>query len=168
MSVVEELAKLNELKQSGAVSEEEYARLKKALLERAEQSAPPPPPPGVPPAAARPAAALDVNQWGMFIHLAQLCGFLVPVAGWVVPLVLWLLKKDESPILDRHGRIVMNWLLTELILIIVAIPLCFVIVGIPLLVAVSIAGVVLPIIGGVKASSGVVWPYPVAFRFFAV
>ena len=46
--------------------------------------------------------------------------------------------------------------------------LCFVLIGIPLLVALAVAAIVFPVVGGVKANNGEVWPYPCSIAFFKV
>lgn len=82
--------------------------------------------------------------------------------------MLWQVKKNESSVIDLHGRIVVNWIITESILAIVFAMLCFVLIGIPLLAVLAIVGIVFPIIGAVKANNGELWPYPLAIRFFAI
>jgi uncharacterized protein len=161
MSIADDIAKLNDLRQSGALSELEYQEAKDSLLTKNRTF-------GQRVEGAVREVSSDVNMWGMFIHLAQFCGYVVPIAGMVVPIVLWQIKKDESEIIDRHGRIVANWILTELILGIVCGLLCFIVIGIPLIMALAVVGVVFPIIGAVKANNGEVWHYPYSFVFFAV
>jgi uncharacterized Tic20 family protein len=150
MGMAEEIERLNQLKQSGAISEEEFERGKQALLAGNQAGGRPP----------------DLNMWGMFIHLSQFASYILPLAGLIVPIVLWQTKKNEGRIIDRHGRIVMNWLITELILGIVFVVLSFVVIGIPFLIALGIVGIIFPIIGAVKASNGEAWPYPLSIRFF--
>ena len=48
---------------------------------------------------------------------------------------------------------------------ITAIVLCFVLVGIPLVVALAIASIAFPIIGAIKAEEGVLWRYPLVIPF---
>ena len=160
MGLVEELEKLNSLKQSGAISEDEYEDAKARILDgksngfNFDQTAD--------------RASSDVNMWGMFIHLSQFCGYLVPFAGLIAPIVIWQIKKEESPILDLHGRIVVNWIITASLLAVIFGLLCFVFIGIPLIMALGLIGIILPIIGGIKANSGKIWNYPCSIQFFNV
>lgn len=153
MSLADELQKLNDLKQSGAITEPEFQQAKDALLAKK-------------PSPKAPAAAFDSGTWSVFIHLSQFLTYLLPLAGIIAPILLWQLKKDESVIIDRHGKIVLNWLLTELILFLIAAPLCLILIGFPLILIISIAAVVFPIIGAIKAANGQIWPYPCSIRFF--
>ena len=107
----------------------------------------------------------DDRNWCMFIHLSQFCNYVVPIGGLIVPLILWLMKKDESTLIDLHGRIVLNWIITEFILIIGFGILIIFIIGIPLLLALLVVSFVFPILGAVKAQNGETWPYPFSFEF---
>jgi uncharacterized Tic20 family protein len=158
MSVADEIAKLDALHQSGAITKEEYEQLKTALLEKQVSSSPDAIHINIP--------SFDVNNWGMFIHLSQFCGYIVPLAGLIVPIILWQLKKDEDPRIDLHGKIVANWIITMLIMGAVFGVLSAFIIGIPLLVALAVAAIAFPIVGGVKANNGEAWRYPLSIRFF--
>lgn len=103
---------------------------------------------------------LDTNQWAMLLHFSQLAGFILPIAGLAAPIIIWQLKKEEFPALDEHGKIVANWIISELIYAAVSSLLIFMIIGIPLLAALGILSVVFPIIGGIKANNGEAWKYP--------
>ena len=153
MSLTDELQKLNDLKQSGALSDPEYQQAKEALLAQNQPIR-------------QPATALDANTWGVLIHLSQFCAYLIPFAGFIAPLILWLIKKDDSEIINRHGKIVLNWLFTEFILVTLCGLLFFVFIGIPMLFIVIAMGIIFPVIGAIKASNGELWPYPFSIRFF--
>lgn len=103
--------------------------------------------------------------WAMAIHLTQLCNFMVPMAGIIIPIVIWQVKKQDFPELEVHGKIVVNWMLTALILSIICFVLSFVIIGIFLFLALGVLGIVFPVIGGLKANAGEAWSYPMTFSF---
>ncbi len=186
MNLADDIQKLRDLHQSGALNDAEFEAAKARIL---GSSAPPPLPPaqnfapplahasGPPPAQnyAPPQAALmtpppdtdaSTRQWAMLLHLSQLAGFVVPVAGMVVPIVLWQIKKKELPGIDAHGCHATNWIITELIAMAVAGVLCLVLIGFPLLIVLGILGIVFPIIAAIKANNGELWRYPMAFTFF--
>lgn len=159
MSIADELEKLNVLKANGTITEQEYQDAKKAIL--ANLSRP-----------ASPGAKLDgvlnsvnVNQWSMFIHLSQFCGFIVPGAGLVIPILLWQMKKNESPIIDQQGKNVTNWILSVLLYGLICFPLCFVLIGFLLLAILGVVAIIFPIIGGIKANDGEIWQYPMSINF---
>jgi len=159
MSLGGEIEKLNNLKQSGAISEDEYQKAKESVLAEDQST-------GEKLGKEFGGASFDVNLWSMFIHLSQFSGYIVPLAGMVLPVVLWQIKKSDSEMIDKHGRIVTNWIISELIYAIVFALLYFIIIGIPLLLALAVVGILFPIIGGIKANNGEVWPYPLSIKFF--
>jgi uncharacterized protein len=108
---------------------------------------------------------MDAKQWAMILHLSLLAGFIVPFAGLAAPIIIWQLKKAEYPELDEHGKMVANWIISSLIYAIVCIPLMFIFIGIPLLIVLSALCVIFPIIGGIKASNGELWKYPLTIQF---
>lgn len=101
----------------------------------------------------------------MFIHLSLLLGLVFPIVGLIVPLVLWLSKKDNHYI-DQHGRTVANWLISYSIYAFVSFLLAFVLIGVPMLIALAVCHVIFAILGGLKAKDGVLWHYPLSIKFF--
>lgn len=87
------------------------------------------------------------------------------MAGIIIPIVIWQVKKQDFPELEVHGKIVVNWMLTALILSIICFVLSFVIIGIFLFLALGVLGIVFPVIGGLKANAGEAWSYPMTFSF---
>jgi uncharacterized Tic20 family protein len=94
----------------------------------------------------------------MLCHLLGLLGFLAP-------LVIWLSERDKHKFVDEHGREAMNYQVSLMIYVLVAVAMCFVRVGLYLLWAVIAVHTVLVVIGTAKAASGRPWRYPIAIRF---
>jgi uncharacterized Tic20 family protein len=107
----------------------------------------------------------DQRQTGMFLHLSQLAGFLVPFAGMVVPIVIWQTQKDKIPEFDAHGKMVANWIISAVIYSVVSVVLMFVLVGFLTILAVILMSIIFPIIGAVKANNGELWEYPLTIKF---
>ena len=148
----DELEKLNDLRQRGVISEEEFQQEKEKILNHN-------------PAKILPST--DANQYSMFIHLSQFLGIFTGI-GIIVPVILWLIKKDESPVIDNNGKIVINWILSLLIYAACAGILCIIVIGIPLLIALAVCDFIFIILGSIKASSGVLWTYPLSIEFFTI
>jgi uncharacterized Tic20 family protein len=108
----------------------------------------------------------QLRQWALILHLSQFAGYVVPLAGWIAPLVIWQIKKTEIPGLDAHGKVVANWILSMLIYCSVSGVLMFLLIGFPLLIMFAILGIIFPIIGALKADHGIVWKYPLSLTFF--
>lgn len=109
----------------------------------------------------------EARQWATFLHLSLLAGLLIPGAGFVLPIVLWQIKKNELPGIDAHGKVVVNWLISALIYGAVFGLLCIVLIGIPLLGVLGLVSVIFPIIGAIRANEGVLWTYPLSIRVFS-
>ncbi len=110
-------------------------------------------------------ATEEEKQYAMFLHLSQFAGLIIPGLGWVLPLVLWLVKRDTSAYIDKNGKVVMNWILSSLIYAIVGSILIVLLIGIPLLVALVICSTIFTILGAIKARDGVIWSYPLSIHF---
>jgi uncharacterized Tic20 family protein len=106
----------------------------------------------------------QARQWAMFLHLSQLAGYIIPLVGLIAPIIIWQTKKEEYPILDEHGKAVVNWIISELIYGAICSVLLFVVIGFPMLMILGILAVVFPIIGGLKANNGELWHYPMTIN----
>jgi uncharacterized Tic20 family protein len=102
---------------------------------------------------------MQPNMYFMLMHLVGF--FFFPAA-----IVLWAIAKDKDVRVDTHGKHIFNWLLSLLIYTVVGCVLCFVIIGIVLIVAVGVCSLAFPIIAAIKASKGEVWRYPYSITFF--
>ena len=107
----------------------------------------------------------DIRQWNMFMHLAQFAGYVVPLGGIIAPIVMWQMKKDESPEIDAHGRMVANAILSYFCYVVSAIVLIIVAIGIILLPIIAVCAIAFPIIGAIKANDGELWEYPFVIKF---
>ena len=95
-------------------------------------------------------------------HISAIIG-----VGFVLPFVVWLVKKNEPDLVAAHAKETLNFHLSWLLYAILCVPLTWVLVGIPLLIALGIAAIVLAILGAVKASDGVLYRYPITIRFIS-
>lgn len=109
---------------------------------------------------------MELNTFCMLLHLSQLAGFLVPLAGLILPIVMWATNKDDFPIVDKHGKNIFNWMLSALIYSVVCAILTIIVIGVFGFLALAICGIVFAVVGGIKANDGEVWPYPLTIRFF--
>lgn len=122
----------------------------------------------------------EARGWAIGAHLGGLVlGVLTGAAlGFLAPLLVWLLKRDEEPFLDHHGKEALNFQLTVLVALVVAalaavpavifgvltLGIGFVIVGAIALAALAV-WIALPIMASVKASNGEGFRYPLTIRF---
>jgi uncharacterized protein len=97
--------------------------------------------------------------WSMLSHLSALLG-----VGFVLPLVVYLAMRHESEYVATNAREALNFHISVLIYSLCCIPLVFILIGIPLLIALGLGSLVLAIIATIKASDGECYRYPLTLR----
>ena len=110
-------------------------------------------------------SGVTANQWAMLLHFSQYAGFIVPVGGFIVPILIWQLKKDDVPGLDQHSKNVTNWLISFVIYQAISGLLTFILIGFVGVIALFLMALIFPVIGGIKANAGETWKYPTAIGF---
>ena len=108
----------------------------------------------------------ETRTWAMILHLSLLSGLVLPIAGLIAPVVIYVIKKDDLPGLVPHGYVVFNWMISAVVYAVLSLVLMIVLVGFVTMFAVVILSIAFPIIGGIKASEGQVWPYPLSIPIF--
>lgn len=84
--------------------------------------------------------------------------------AFVGPLVIWLLKKDESPYIDYHGKEYFNFLISYGVYSIVSMLLMIVVIGFVTIWIVGILAFVFTIIAAIRAYEGKEYRIPLVFR----
>ena len=131
-------------------------------------SEPTPEPPIIPPVPPIPATSETDRSWCFGLHLSGLAGI---IFGWalahiIAPLIIWLIKRADSPVIDATGKEVLNFQISYSIYLAVAGLLCFVFIGFLLFPVLFVAWLTLIIVAAVKTSNGEVYRYPGIIRFF--
>lgn len=102
----------------------------------------------------------ESRGWATAAHLIPLIGL-----GFIAPLVIWLMKRDEDPFVEYHAREALNFQITMIIYVLGSIALLAVLIGFVLLPVVMVFALVVMIIAGVKAANGEFYRYPLTLRF---
>ncbi len=108
----------------------------------------------------------DDKQWGMFAHLAALVGLMAGGFTFIGPLIVWLVKREQSKFVDFHGKESLNFQLNILIYYLISMVVTIATCGItfPLPMLILIWSIVMPIIAGLAANKGELYRYPLTFR----
>jgi len=106
----------------------------------------------------------DERTYAIFCHLSLLAAQIIPI---VPALVLWLIKRNDSPFIDDHGREALNFQISITIYMIGAGILVIPTLGLSILlvIGVSIFALVVMIIASIAASRGEYYRYPMCMRF---
>ncbi|UOQ47010.1 DUF4870 domain-containing protein [Gracilibacillus caseinilyticus] len=97
----------------------------------------------------------------LFAMLIYLLSFFTTILG---PLIIWLMKRDESDFIDYHGKEYFNFFISFSIYGIVSGMLVFVVIGVALLPLIGIAAFVLTIIALIKAYNGEKYSIPLVIH----
>ena len=168
--ISEEIERLIRLRNSGALSEEEFLMAKQRVINGGSV-----PPQSFASVSAEPAnvkgiaetglvCGIDQNVWYALMHASQLLTW--TGVGIVAPIVMWLLSKDESRDANRHGLLIVNWMLSSLVYLVISGLACMIVIGIPMLFVLAGLNILFPVIGAIQASRGTLWRYPLTIHFF--
>ena len=119
----------------------------------------PPPPPSTS------GTSSDIRTWCVLCHASALLGLFFHFLGHLLgPLIVWLVKRGDSPEIDAQGKESLNFQISMLIYDAIAAILCVVLIGIPILIALWVLNTVLVIIAWIQASEGKFYRYPITIR----
>lgn len=111
------------------------------------------------PAAPVPALSSDDRLWIVLSHLSVFLG-----VGLLLPLIIYLVKRTDSPRVAAQAREALNFHISVLIYSLLCIPLVIIIIGIPMLFIVGFVSLVLAVVAAVKSSDGIDYRYPLTLR----
>lgn len=105
------------------------------------------------------------KQLIVLTHLSQLLDFVTGIGGFIVPLIIWLLKRDEVSGMDEHGKAILNFRISMFIYVLLCIPLILLLgLGILGLFVLGIFYLVFPISNAIKASNNEPPSYPLSIK----
>jgi len=120
-------------------------------------------PPPLPPELQVANASKEERTWAMLCHLLALVGLVFPFGNILGPLIMWLIKREESRFVDFHGRQSLwfqVWVaIAATCFALVAFVLTFALacLGLPfflLLMAVGLGAFIYAVVGAVQVSGG--------------
>jgi uncharacterized protein len=107
----------------------------------------------------QPLSPADEKTWSILVHLGGI------VFAWLAPLIGYIVLKDRGPFVRAHTVTALNFQLTLMIAYVVGAISSLFIVGIFVLLAAAVVGVVFSVIAAVAASNGQYYRYPLAIDF---
>jgi uncharacterized protein len=113
----------------------------------------------------------DEKSYALWMHLALLAHVILSIIAIIIPIIMWQVKKEESPFLDDHGREAVNFqislLIWSLVFGLASIPIGFLTCGVGFVLA--FVPYVVGIVGMIQASQaaqrGEFYRYPMTMRF---
>lgn len=164
------LDKLNQLRQSGALTDEEFEREKQKIINEEQ--------------AGEEILGMKENN---FLGVMNFI-LLIPAVGWILAIIAWAIGKDKSALVNTQGKRIANWIISSTIynVVLTYILTNQICIGANSIIASSSPGTlfslfnismiplsilnilifIFPIIGGIKGIQGKTWTYPLAIPFF--
>ncbi len=112
----------------------------------------------------------EERNWALAAHLSTFTFFFSGIGMLLGPLIVWLVKRDQSPFVAAHAREALNFNITVLIAATVLVVFTLGTLGLgiilawPAAVALFIAWIALPIMAAIRASEGREYRYPFTLR----
>lgn len=109
------------------------------------------------------AIAPEERTLAALTHLSGLSGYIIPLGGVLVPIIIWLTKRDSRVVSSiAKQAIILN--VVVFLLVIVTAVLWITVLLIPLVIAfwilLGLAAIALPIVGAIRAWDGAYYRYP--------
>ncbi|KFZ36632.1 hypothetical protein HR45_15150 [Shewanella mangrovi] len=105
------------------------------------------------------------RDMGILVHCASFAGYLIPFGNVLGPLIVYLMKREDSPFIEACGKNCLNFQISMVIYAAVCLVLAFVLIGFVLLGVLGLFNLIVTVIAAIKASEGKVYHYPLAIRF---
>lgn len=117
---------------------------------------------GQPPQPPQPGAPLSPGEeqgWGVAIHLGGV------FVSWLVPLIVWLVFRERSAMLDDHGKETLNWQITLFIGYVIGYATMIILIGFLIVPIIFLIALIFGILGAIAAYHRRPFRYPFNIRF---
>ncbi|MCK5455915.1 MAG: DUF4870 domain-containing protein, partial [Melioribacteraceae bacterium] len=101
----------------------------------------------------------DTKFWLLTLHLTNFIS--IPI----LPVIIWAMKKDENPEIDRQGKDVINFQISMMIYLFVSAILVFAIIGIVFLLLLGLYITVITIINSTRVVMEKDYKYYLTIKF---
>lgn len=105
----------------------------------------------------------DERTWAILCHVGSYSWY-IGIPGLITVLVIWLIKKDQSPYVDYHGKESLNFQITMILWVAIGVLTFCLGVGIVILILDGIFNLIMVIVASIKASNGEYYRYPLTLR----
>ncbi|MGI8957214.1 MAG: DUF4870 domain-containing protein [Chthoniobacterales bacterium] len=121
-----------------------------------------PTPPPLPTAS----AFSNARTWSVLCHASALLGVFLHFPGHLLgPLIVWLMKRGDSPEIDAHGKEALNFQISMLLYTLISGVFCLILIGFVFIAVLWVLNAVFVIIASIQASEGRFYRYPMTIRF---
>lgn len=107
----------------------------------------------------------DERNLAVLSHLGAFIGYAIPFGNVAVPLVLWLVRKDQSAFVADNARESLNFQISICLYAVPCVLLMLLLIGFVLIFALALFQIVYVVIAALDARKGEVYRYPLTIRF---
>lgn len=105
------------------------------------------------------------RPWVLGSHIGTLLGYSVALGSFLIPLFIWLTKKDESELIAEHAKASLNFQISMALYLIVSGLLAILLIGIPFLLIIPLVNLICVILATLDADKGKLYNYPFTITF---
>src|SRR5262245_16111465 len=106
----------------------------------------------------------EERSWGMLAHISSIIAILLGGLSFIGPLIVWLVKKDQSPFVADQGKEALNFQISVLLASLICGVTCVLAILIPVIV---VANIVFSVIAAMEANKGIYYRYPYTVRLIS-
>lgn len=107
----------------------------------------------------------EEKPWVLGAHIGTLLGYTIALGSFLVPLFIWLTKKEQSDVIAAHAKASLNFQISMALYLIGAIILAVLLIGIPFLFIIPIVNLVCVVLATIEADKGNLYKYPFSITF---
>ena len=104
------------------------------------------------------------RNWAVGGHVAGFAGWFIPFGNVLGPLIVWLIKRDQSAFVEEQAREALNFQITMLLYMGIGIVLTFILIGFVLIPALVVFQAVVMVLAALRCSRGEGYRYPFTLR----
>ena len=111
----------------------------------------------------QPAISEDERGLAAVTHLSGLAGYVIPLGGVIVPIIIWIVKSESRTISTiAKQALLLNVLVFAAVLVSAILMLTIILIPVVIIfwIALGLAALALPIVGAIKAHEGTYYRYP--------
>ncbi len=109
----------------------------------------------------------DERNWAVISHLGALVASIFALGQIIVPLGIWLWKKEESDFIEANARESLNFQISMTIYFIIAGILAYILIGFLVIAVLVLVEIICVILACISASRGDVFRYPFSLRLIS-
>lgn len=107
----------------------------------------------------------EERPWILGSHIGTLLGYTIAFGNFLVPLLIWLSKKDQSEEIARHAKASLNFQISMALYLFISAFFAILLIGLPFLFIIPLVNLICVILATIDADKGRLYRYPFTINF---